>query len=52
MDEDVVGQGHLSGFEEFSIADSRRFGSFAVSTARGRIACGMPEGCGTEGSPV
>ena len=52
MDEDIFGQRHLSGFEEFSIVGSKRSGSSTVSTARGRVACGMPEGCGTGGSPI
>ena len=52
MDEDIFGQRHLSGFEEFSIAGSRKSGNSAVSAAKGRVACGMPEGYGIEGSPV
>ena len=38
--------------EHASIASSRRSGSAAVSPPLGRIDCGRPEGCGTEGSPV
>ena len=35
-----------------SLDSSRRSGSAAVFPPPGRIDCGMPEGCGTEGSPV
>ena len=38
--------------EHASVAGSRRAGSAAVSSPLGRVDCGMPEGCGTEGSPV
>ena len=38
--------------EHASIDGSRRSGSAAVSPPLGRADCGMPEGCGTEGSPV
>ena len=38
--------------EHASIDGSRRAGSAAVSSPLGRVECGMPEGCGTEGSPV
>ena len=38
--------------EHASVAGSRRSGSAAVSSPLGRIDCGRPEGCGTEGSPV
>ena len=38
--------------EHASVAGSRRAGSAAVSPPLGRVECGMPEGCGTEGSPV
>ena len=38
--------------EHGSIVSSRRSGSVAVPSPRGRLDCGMPEGCGTEGSPV
>ena len=41
---------HFSDFS--SIVGSRRFGGSVISTTRGRADCGMPEGCGTEGSPV
>ena len=38
--------------EHASLDGSRRSGSAAVSPPLGRVECGMPEGCGTEGSPV
>ena len=38
--------------EHASVDGSRRSGSAAVSSPLGRADCGMPEGCGTEGSPV
>ena len=38
--------------EHASVVSSRRPGSAAVSSPPGRSDCGMPEGCGTEGSPV
>ena len=38
--------------EHASLDGSRRAGSAAVSPPLGRVECGMPEGCGTEGSPV
>ena len=38
--------------EHVSLDGSRRLGSVAVSPPLGRADCGMPEGCGTEGSPV
>ena len=38
--------------EHASVASSRRSGSVAVPSPLGRADCGMPEGCGTEGSPV
>ena len=38
--------------EHASVAGSRRSGSAAVSSPLGRVDCGRPEGCGTEGSPV
>ena len=47
MDEDIFGQRHLSGLEEFSIVGSRRSGSSTVSTTRGRVDCGVHVGCGT-----
>ena len=38
--------------EHGSVVSSRRSGSIAVPSPLGRADCGMPEGCGTEGSPV
>ena len=38
--------------EHVSLDGSRRAGSAAVSSPLGRVDCGMPKGCGTEGSPV
>ena len=39
--------------EHASIDGSRRVGSVAIPTTWYRVGpCGMPEGCGTEGSPV
>ena len=38
--------------EHASVASSRRSGSAAVHSPLGRADCGMPEGCGTEGSPI
>ena len=38
--------------EHGSVVSSWRPGSAAVSSPPGRADCGMPEGCGTEGSPV
>ena len=52
MDEDIARQRYLSDFEDFSVVGSRRSSSSAILTARGRVACGMPEGYGTEGSPI
>ena len=39
--------------EHASLDGNKRSGSVAVLTPRYRVDdCGMPEGCGTEGSPV
>ena len=41
---------HPSEFD--SVVGSRRHGSSAILTARGRVDCGMPEGCRIEWSPI
>ena len=38
--------------EHGSVASSRRLGSAVVPSPLGRADCGMPKGCGTEGSPI
>ena len=38
--------------DHVSLDGSRRSGSAAVHSPLGRVDCGRPEGCGTEGSPV
>ena len=40
-------------FSDFASVDgSGKYGSSTVLTAGGRVDCGMPEGCGTEGPPI